>query len=373
MSNKPMSVAEFLTEGLPKVPDPPGILLANRYEVLRERSVSSRRGPSPRPPKRKKTDSEGEEGGAEGEDGRFDPNKPFRSMEEEEASFAKAKGIEKWIRETLEGATEEDMNPKLKKVLESIVDWMEITTGVQKTTASVVVDSFAKVASPRKSRDGPRGGREGGGKPAEEVACPEDRAKEERKKKFMNEVREAEKSTLVFRTNMGSVPVMNTETMRKRFTADVTVKAAAVENCQGGRPSSGVISQLDDTLSMITKMEYFGKVTKKATRMNADKVRVEEDFYTIPVKLVFKDKTTREAAEGRLRNLCKISSTTPYHRTLRNAINKIIGESKEKYEGNFIQAKLVPDKMQVKISRRDENKRWFDDVEIIDLRSLCWT
>jgi len=209
-----------------------------------------------------------------------------------------------------------------------------------------------------------RTGGVGGGRGEEEG---EKAAGAEKKKKFMNEVREAERSMLVFRTNMGTVPVMNTETMRKKFTADVTAKAAVVEEKTGGRPSAGVVTQLDDTLSMITKMEYFGKVTKKATKMNENRVRVEEEFFTIPVKLMFKDKTTREAAEGRLRNLCKVSSTVPYHRTLRNAINQIVTECKEKYRGNFIQAKLVPEKLQVKISRRDEDRRWHNDVEVVDL------
>jgi len=183
----------------------------------------------------------------------------------------------------------------------------------------------------------------------------------------MNEVREAERSILVFNTNMGTVPVMNTNTMRNKFTADVTAKAAAVEEKTGGRPSANVVMQLDDTLSMITKMEYFGKMTKKATRMNENRIRVEQDFYTIPVKLMFKDKNTREAAEGRLRNLCKFNSTVPYHRTLRTAINQIVTDCKNKYSGNFIQAKLVPEKMQVKISRRDENRKWYDDIEVVDL------
>jgi hypothetical protein len=157
---------------------------------------------------------------------------------------------------------------------------------VQVTTASVVVDSFAKVVSPRKSRvdDGEKKQKK---TPEEEAKSQEERELEEKKKKFMHEVKEAERSVLVFKTNMGTVPVMNPDTMRKKFSADLSAKAAAVENLGESRPSARVVAQLDDTLSMVTRMEYFGRETKKATKMNENKERVEEDFYTIPVKLKF--------------------------------------------------------------------------------------
>jgi hypothetical protein len=54
-------------------------------------------------------------------------------------------------------------------------------------------------------------------------------------------------------------------------------KAAAVENLGECRPSATVVAQLDDTLSMVTRMEYFGRETKKATRMNENKERVQEE------------------------------------------------------------------------------------------------
>jgi hypothetical protein len=295
-----------------------------------------------------------------------DPNKAFKSMADEEASFKKAKDIVEVVKTALSKATEEEISGPLKKVLGGIVEWMEITTGVQVTTASVVVDSFAKVVSPRKSRmdDGEKKQKK---TPEEEAKSQEERELEEKKKKFMHEVKEAERSVLVFKTNMGTVPVMNPDTMRKKFSADLSAKAAAVENLGESRPSARVVAQLDDTLSMVTRMEYFGRETKKATKMNENKERVEEDFYTIPVKLSFKDKKTREAAEVRIRTLCKMYGTVPYHRTLRDAMNKIIGECKTKYKGDYIQARLMADKMQVKVSRRDQLGVWHDNVEVVDL------
>jgi hypothetical protein len=294
-----------------------------------------------------------------------DRNLAFKSMADEEEKFKAARAIVDKVRTGLVLAKEQGMNGPLLTVLGGIVEWMDITTGVQVTTASVVVDSFAKVISPRKSRvdDMLKSKRT----EDEEEKTQEERELDEKKKKFLHEVKEAERSVLVFKTNMGTVPVMNPETMRKKFSADMSAKAAAVENLGESRPSATVVAQLDDTLSMVTRMEYFGRETKKATRMNANKEKVEEDYYTIPVKLSFKDKKTREAAEVRIRTLCKMYGTVPYHRTLRNALNTIIAECKQKYKGDYIQTRLVAEKMQVKISRRDQDGTWFDNVEVVDL------
>ena len=59
---------------------------------------------------------------------------------------------------------------------------------------------------------------------------------------------------------------MNVDTMKTRFTQDVSTKAAIVDRTENGRPLTGTIAQLDDTLSMVNIMEYFGRVTKKSTK-----------------------------------------------------------------------------------------------------------
>jgi len=363
-----MSVADYLQEGLPKKKSPPGIPVRNKFQLLdRDRSESSSRSVLQNSLKRRRIDEEETENSDEEEEAEVtivDPNQAFKSMANEEGSFLKIKEIIETIKMTLEGAKEEDISAPMRTVVGKLVEYMELTTGMQKTTASVVVDSVAKLASPRMSRKERMMEKRQSEKYQED---PEKVEKDNRKKKFMNEVREAERSLLIFNTDMGKVPIMNPETMRKRFTAAVVSKAATVEERSDGRPTAEVVSQLDDTLSMITKMEYFGKVTKKATRFNDRRQKVEADYYTILVKVSFKDKTTKEAAESRLRAMCKMGGSVPYHRTLRNAINRIIEDCKQKYKGDFIQARLIADKMQVKVSRRDADRVWHDNVETVDL------
>jgi hypothetical protein len=346
MANKPMSVAAALQEGLPKVQPPPGIKLKNRFDSLRDRSSSSV-GRTESPSKRPRDESSEV----------TDRNTAFLSMAGEEDKLARAKVIVNKVKESL-AATKERMNGPLMELLDCIVEWMVITTGVQETTANVVVDSYNKaVASPRKSRRDTVPARDD---PVDAEAA----ALAVKKKKFVQEVREAEKSTLVFKTNMGSVPVMNPDTLKKRFTMDLVERAAKVEEKTDGRPTAATAAQIDDVLCMVSKMEYFGKETKKTTRKKSS--GGEEEFYSIPVRLNYKDKETREAAEKRLRALCKINATTPYHRTLRNVISSSIEDCKKKYPGNFIQVKVDAEKFCLKISRR-ANGEWFNNVELVEL------
>jgi hypothetical protein len=152
--------------------------------------------------------------------------------------------------------------------------------------------------------------------------------------------------------------------MKRKFAEDLAAKASQVEGTESGRPSQAVAAQLDDSLEMVTKMEFFGKVTKKAKKKG--KTGEEEDFYSIPIKLVYRDKNTREAAESRFKTLCKVGGTVPYHRTLRNCINKVIEESKVKYPGHYIQVKVDAEKFQLKVSKM-KGGAWTNNVDTIPL------
>jgi hypothetical protein len=122
----------------------------NRFAVLnhRDRSSSSVRGESPA----KRSRDEGKRSREESVE-RTDRNLAFKSMADEEEKFRKAKEIVGKVRLSMTAAVSEGLKGPIVDVLNGIVEWMDITTGVQEVTANVVVDSFNKVASPpRKSR-----------------------------------------------------------------------------------------------------------------------------------------------------------------------------------------------------------------------------
>jgi len=199
------------------------------------------------------------------------------------------------------------------------------------------------------------GGRHGGKGKMKEKTEPSEA--EQRKKKFVQAVREAEKSTLIFNTDMGRVPVMNHNTMNRNFSLSLKAKAAAVDGNVNGEPKGDTVAQLDDILSMVKGMDYFGKTTKQAK---------DKEYYTIPVKLAFKDKDTRITAEQNLKKLCKVSCTTPYHSTLRDFMRKVVEEGKVKYKGCYVQAKVDAEDMCLKISYMDKGT-WTNDVKTVPL------
>jgi len=350
-----MSLSAVLQEGLPKARIPPGISVKNRFAAFnhRDRSASSVRGESPA----KRSREDGKRSREDSVD-KTDRNLAFRLMADEEEKFRKAKEIVGRVRVSMAAAVGDGLKGPMVDVINGIIEWMDITTGVQEVTANVVVDSFNKVASPlRKSRK-------------ESVRNePTEQEKEElelasKKKKFVQEVREAERSSLIFKSNLGDVPIMNPDTLKKKFAQDMVAKAAMVENLGETRPSKVVAAQLDDALEMCTRMEFFGKETKKALKKG--KSGEEEDFFTMPVRLYFKDKVTRDAADGRMRKMCKMGGTIPYHRTLRSVINKVVEEGKAKFPTSFIQVKVEAEKFQLRVSRR-EGGVWFNNIDVIPL------
>jgi hypothetical protein len=243
------------------MPQAKGIVTKNRFEMLsRDRSESGVRYRYDSPSKRQREESPVQ----------VDKNAAFTSMAGEEEKLVKAKNLVTRIKSKIEQAKEQKMSGLLWDIVYDMAELLDINTGVQETTANVVVDSYNKVSSPRKSR------RDGSvfHKEKEPEMDEETKEKAIKTKKFAQEVREAERSSLIFKSNMGPVSIMNPDTMKKNFTLDLVAKAAAVEKMPAGRPSKDVASQLDDALEMVTKMDFFGKETKKAKKATRRRRRI---------------------------------------------------------------------------------------------------
>ena len=187
-----------------------------------------------------------------------------------------------------------------------------------------------------------------------------------RKKKFVSTVREAEKAVLVFGLDLGRVPTMNTGTLSRKVTEDITAKAALVDGKNDGRPSEDTVAVLEDTLSMMKGMEFFGKVSKPfANKNDASDSRIGK-FHTLPVKMVFKDKDAKGRAEQVLRRNCKVNCTTPYPVPLRKAIKRALDAQKLCFPNEFIQVKVDPEAAVLRISRRADGK-WSNNTALVEL------
>jgi hypothetical protein len=352
MSSKPLSISALLKNKTP-VPKYPGITTTNRFSLLMDKAGKGARDRSSSA-KRVRTESECTDKGEEELAG----ESIFANMEKTEEQLKEAKVVIDQVK--LEVEKIQEPGP-LKSVLDGLVKWMGLTTAIQENTASVMLDEFAKKAArsdgngtnppppPEVSRSQVDNGRQGKDSDQEPM--------DPRKKKFAQAVKEAENATLVFNMDMGTVSVMNPATMNRKFSLALKAKAAEVDGGVNGEPKTDTVVQLDDTLSMVKHMDFFGKATKKAK---------DKDFYTIPVKLSYKDRDTRIAAEQNLRKLCKVSCTTPYHSSLRDYMKKLMNEAKSKYKNSYIQTKVDVERMCLKVSQRQDGV-WHNDVEVLEL------
>jgi len=113
---------------------------------------------------------------------------------------------------------------------------------------------------------------------------------------------------------------------------------AVKEGKPHGHHSQDAREFVDDLLSQVTKMEFFG--TKTAPCKYPGDSNLNSKFYTIPVKLMFRDRKAAQTASELLREHMGINSTTPYHKSLRAAMNMAIAKTKEANPGHHAKVNL---------------------------------
>ena len=123
---------------------------------------------------------------------------------------------------------------------------------------------------------------------------------------------------------------------------------------------------LDDAISLVKGMEFYGKVTKPFANKKNPADPKNGKFCTIPVKMGFKDKDTRQQVESLLRTRCKMQCTTPYPLNLRKVIRTTIESHKVKYPEQFIQVRVDAEAASLKLSRKQDGK-WLNCYETIVL------
>ena len=191
-------------------------------------------------------------------------------------------------------------------------------------------------------------------------------------KKFKDAVKEAEKSTLVFNLNMGKVPIMNQNSISSKATAALTEMAASAEGKAGRIPSNESVAAIDDVLSVVSGMSFYGKATK-TYRNPRDKTN-SGAFCTVPVKYSFKDKDTRIRAEIVLRNTCKVNCSTPYPVILRETLRQVVNHVKKDFPENMVRVNVDLPKLALRVARKPpgSNQIWKDYKELIPLPAECY-
>jgi len=178
-----------------------------------------------------------------------------------------------------------------------------------------------------------------------------------KKKAFAKTVAEAEKSSLIFNLNMGKTPVMNPATMQKNAALALSDMAAKTEGGKTSTPSQATIDTLDDAISMVKKVSFYGRTTK--TYRNPKDAN-SGAYCTIPVRYDFQDRKQKILVEDVLKDKCGVTCTTPYPLILRECIKRAYTSVKKVYPDNGVKLLVDTDKMQLKIARKPKNSQtWY--------------
>jgi len=348
MSNKPTSLASILG------PKPDSLRetgrtfgQGNRFAALRDRSRSLSTGPATKR-------SAEEEAGGDGKAARID-NHVFAQMEKVEAMVVEGKDM---VAKMAADMDKMDAPQEIKVMMGRMVNFMAHMVVTVESLASTMVDN-EKLKVGREEEARAAGGKD---KEAGKDAKPPPTAEEVRKKKFVQAVKEAEKAVLVFGLDLGKVPIMNRQTLSASVARNIADKAAKVDKQEGDRPKEDTVTIIDDTLSMMKGMDFFGRTTKPAK----DKEGKDAGYHTMPVSMQFRDRDSKLRAEQVFRQNCEIRCTTPYPKRLRDLMNKVMEEQKAVAKDSFIQVRVDLDSLSLKVSRRTGNV-WENNVAEIEI------
>jgi hypothetical protein len=170
---------------------------------------------------------------------------------------------------------------------------------------------------------------------------PEDqnsKSNQEKDTPFVKAVKEAERSLLIFNLNMGQAPIMNPNTISAKVTLCLLNLVAEKNGLDKGNHTQDSRDLVDDITSQVVRMEFFGSKTSPCKFPGESSLN--GTFYTVPVKLVFKDRRTAQTAAEMLRKYLNLNSITPYHKSLKAAMTQAINRAKAANPGHHAKVNL---------------------------------
>jgi hypothetical protein len=172
-------------------------------------------------------------------------------------------------------------------------------------------------------------------------------------------IHKAEKSTVVFDLDMGSVPIINKDTLTRKVTIALHDKAAKCEQVRNGDITEADAEEIVDDLLTCTSLDFLANgSTRYRNDKHPDDPRIGK-MCTLPVKMLFKGRDERILAEQTLRKICQARCSTPYPKNLRTMIGKLVDEGKQVKPGHFIRIKVHADSLKLE-AHASVDRKWVD-------------
>ncbi len=179
---------------------------------------------------------------------------------------------------------------------------------------------------------------------------------EQKVRKLRQAISKAERSVTLFNLDLGSVPVINRDTLNRKVTLLLHERAQR-EGIYKGNPAAAE-EAMDDILSCAS-IDILGKGSRPFFNKKDNNDARNGKMCTVPIKLTFKDKKTRFQAELTLKKVCKIKCGTPYPKKLRSIMDELVTVCKSSNPGCFILTKVDTEKMIVTAKARND-AGWVD-------------
>jgi hypothetical protein len=172
-------------------------------------------------------------------------------------------------------------------------------------------------------------------------------------------IHKAEKSTVVFDLDMGTVPIINKDTLARKVTIALHDKAAKCEQVRNGDITEADAEEIVDDLLTCTSLDFLANgSTRYRKDKHPDDPRIGK-MCTLPVKMLFKGRDERILAEQTLRRVCQARCSTPYPKNLRTMIGKLVDEGKQIKPGHFIRIKVHADTLRLE-AHASVDRKWVD-------------
>ncbi len=148
----------------------------------------------------------------------------------------------------------------------------------------------------------------------------------------------AEKTAVVFDTNLGTSPVANRAALNVAFS--VGLKAATMKVAEeNGEDANESIRVVNDALSCADNLEFIGQTTARKIDKRDPANPKTLPFCTMPVKLDFPDRNTRIHFEKTLRKHCGMKATISLPFQIQKYQSLFLDALRDRYKGRVITAR----------------------------------
>ncbi len=188
------------------------------------------------------------------------------------------------------------------------------------------------------------------------VSKPPPSAEALREKRLRQAITKAEKSTVIFNADLGSVPVMNRDTLARKVTLLLHDKAKSEGEYRGNVKAAE--EAVDDFLSCAS-LDFLGKGTKPFFNKKDLSDERNNKFCTVPIKLTWKSKSERIRGEQSIRKVCNGKCSVPYPKKIRLLIDEVLKAGQSAKPGCFIRVRVSHESLSV-VAHAREGDAWTD-------------